>query len=142
MQASKSAISQARIRLGDEVMHRLAQRVLRPLAPPGAAGAWYRGWRIMALDGSTLDVADEKANAEFFGYPGSSRGQSAFPQARLMGLIECGTHAVVAASIAPYRDSERTLEAVKASIGQQQHVRLELARQQLRGHRRRRHLAS
>jgi hypothetical protein len=111
VQASKSAISQARTRLGDEVMHRLAQRVLRPLAPPGAAGAWYRGWRIMALDGSTLDVADEKANAEFFGYPGSSRGQSAFPQARLMGLIECGTHAVVAASIAPYRDSERTMAA-------------------------------
>lgn len=39
VQASKSAISQARSRLGPEVMQRLAQRVLRPLAQPGAPGA-------------------------------------------------------------------------------------------------------
>ena len=105
-QASKSAISQARTRLGSQVMKQLAERVLRPLARPGAPGAWYRGWRLMAVDGSTMDVADEAVNAEFFGYPAASRGQSAFPQARVLGLVECGTHAVVAASIAPYGRSE------------------------------------
>jgi len=77
VQASKSAISQARSRLGAEAMRRLAQRVLRPLAPAGAPGCWYRRWRLMALDGSCLDVADEQANAEFFGYPAASRGQMA-----------------------------------------------------------------
>ena len=92
-------------------MHRLAERVLRPLATPGAPGAWYRGFRVMALDGSCLDVADEAANAEFFGYPAASRGQSAFPQARVLGLVECGTHAVVGASIAPYSHSEQALAA-------------------------------
>ena len=106
VQASKSAISQARTRLGPEVMRQLAERVLRPLARPDAPGAWYRGWRLMAVDGSCMDVADEVVNAQHFGYPGASRGQSAFPQARLLGLVECGTHAVVAASIAPYRHSE------------------------------------
>jgi len=106
VQASKSAISQARSRLGSDVMFRLAQRVLRPLAGPAAPGAWYRGWRVMAVDGSGMDVVDEAANAEFFGYPAASRGQSAFPQARLLGLVECGTHAIVAAAIAPYRHSE------------------------------------
>lgn len=45
VQASKSAISQARTRLGPAVMEQLAQRVLRPLAHPDAPGAWYRGWR-------------------------------------------------------------------------------------------------
>ena len=65
-QASKSAISQARTRLGPEVMRQLADRVLRPLAAPGAPGAWYRGLRVMALDGSSMDVADEAANAQFF----------------------------------------------------------------------------
>ncbi len=106
MQASKSAISQARSRLGSDVMFRIAQRVLRPLAGADAPGAWYRHWRVMAMDGSTMDVADEAANAQFFGYPSASRGQSAFPQARLLGLVECGTHAIVAAAIAPYRRSE------------------------------------
>ena len=111
VQASKSAISQARTRLGSEVMRRLAERVLRPLAASGAPGAWYRGFRVMALDGSCLDVADEAANATFFGYPGASRGETAFPQARVLGLVECGTHAVVAASLAPYRRSEQSLAA-------------------------------
>jgi hypothetical protein len=109
VQASKSAISQARTRLGAEVMHQLAERVLRPLAQPGAPGAWYRGLRVMALDGSSMDVADEAANAAYFGYPSATRGHSAFPQARLLGLVECGTHAVVAADIGPYNQSERVM---------------------------------
>jgi hypothetical protein len=66
----------------------------------------------MALDGSCMDVADERANAEFFGYPTATRGQSAFPQARLLGLVECGTHAIVAAEIAAYaRSSEKAMAA-------------------------------
>jgi len=111
VQASKSAISQARTRLGSQVMRQLAERVLRPLASPGAPGAWYRGLRIMALDGSCMDVADEAGNAEFFGYPGASRGHSAFPQARLLGLVECGTHVVTAADVAPYGRSEQAMAA-------------------------------
>jgi hypothetical protein len=109
VQASKSAISQARTRLGPEVMKRIADRVLRPLAEPGAPGAWYRGLRVMAVDGSSLDVADEAANAAVFGYPGASRGESAFPQARVLALVECGTHAMVAADIAPYACSEQAM---------------------------------
>jgi hypothetical protein len=111
VQASKSAISQARTRLGSDVMRRLAERVLRPLAAEGAPGAWYRGLRVMALDGSCMDVADEAANAAFFGYPGASRGQSAFPQARVLGLVECGTHVVTAAEVAPYSHSEQVMAA-------------------------------
>jgi hypothetical protein len=111
VQASKSAISQARTRLGPQVMKQLADRVLKPMARPEAPGAWYRGWRLMAVDGSCMDVADEAGNAKFFGYPAASRGQSAFPQARLLGLVECGTHAVVAASIAPYGHSEVAMAA-------------------------------
>ena len=111
MQASKSAISQARTRLGAQVMRELAERVLRPLADSGAPGAWYRDLRIMALDGSCMDVADEAANAEYFGYPGASRGQSAFPQARVLGLVECGTHVVTAAAVAAYGQSEQVMAA-------------------------------
>jgi Insertion element 4 transposase N-terminal/Transposase DDE domain len=111
VQASKSAISQARTRLGAQVMRQLAERVLRPLAGVGAPGAWYRDLRIMALDGSCMDVADEATNAEYFGYPGASRGHSAFPQARVLGLVECGTHVVTAAEVAPYGRSEQAMAA-------------------------------
>jgi Insertion element 4 transposase N-terminal/Transposase DDE domain len=111
VQASKSAISQARTRLGSDVMRQLAERVLRPLAAAGAPGAWYQGLRVMAVDGSCMDVADESANAKFFGYPGASRGHSAFPQARVLGLVECGTHVVTAAEVAPYGRSEQVMAA-------------------------------
>jgi hypothetical protein len=111
VQATKGAISQARTRLGPEVMRQLAERVLQPIAAPEAPGAWYRGLRVMALDGSCMDVADEQANAEYFGYPASTRGASAFPQLRLMGLVECGTHVVAAAELAPYGTSEKALAA-------------------------------
>lgn len=109
MSACKSAISQARSRLGPEVMRQLADRVLKPVSPPKAIGAWYRGLRVMALDGSCLDVPDEKANVEYFGYPSSSRGETAFPQLRTLALVECGSHVVCGAEIGPYRTSEQEM---------------------------------
>lgn len=111
VQASKSGISQARTRLGSEVMEQLAQRVLRPIARPQAKGAWYRDLRLMALDGSCMDLADTPGNADYFGYPASSRGDTAFPQARVLALVECGTHVVTAASIAQYSVSEQEMAA-------------------------------
>jgi hypothetical protein len=54
-----------------------------PIRPP-----WYRHWRLVSLDGSTLDIADDPANGEAFGRPGSSRGRSAFPQIRFVALAE------------------------------------------------------
>jgi hypothetical protein len=111
VQASKSGISQARTRLGSDVMEQLAQRVLQPIARPQAKGAWYHGLRLMALDGSCMDVADTPGNAHYFGYPASSRGDTAFPQARVLALVECGTHVVTAASIAEYIVSEQEMAA-------------------------------
>jgi len=52
-------------------------------------GVFYRGLRIMAIDGSTLDTLDEAANAECYGYPPSSRGASAFPKLRFVAMAEC-----------------------------------------------------
>jgi len=106
---NKGSISKARTRLGAQVMEQLAQKVLRPLAEPGLPGAWYRGLRVMAVDGSCLDVADEQSNAQYFGYPSASRGDSAFPQMRVLYLLECGTHVVTAAQLGPYKQSEQAM---------------------------------
>ena len=94
--AGKSGISQARTRLGWEALRQLHDAVVRPIALPATKGAWYRQWRLVSLDGSTLDVADEAANAAAFGRPGSSRGDSAYPQIRFVSLVENGTHVLFA----------------------------------------------
>lgn len=107
----KAAISQARSRLGPSVMRELATKALHPLAERDSHGAWYRGLRVMAVDGTSMDVADEAANANFFGYPGASRGESAFPQINVLALVECGTHAVIGAEHGPCKCSEQKMAA-------------------------------
>ena len=106
---SKSAIFQARQRLGVEPLEALFDRGCVPLASEHTPGAFYRGWRLVAIDGTTLDVPDTADNDATFGRPGASRGSSAFPQARLVGFAECGTHAITGAAIGPYADSEQAL---------------------------------
>jgi hypothetical protein len=84
------------------------------VAAKGTPGAWYRDWRVMSLDGTTLDVSDTQANARTFGRPGSSRGVNttgAFPQLRLVGLLENGTHVIAAAEFGSYGTGEKHLAA-------------------------------
>jgi Insertion element 4 transposase N-terminal/Transposase DDE domain len=115
--AGKSGISQARTRLGWEPLHRLHDAVVRPIAVRATRGAWYRGWRLVSLDGSTLDVADEDVNAAAFGRPASSRGSSAFPQIRFVSLVESGTHVLFGSRMADYATGEIPLaKAVVAGL--------------------------
>ena len=107
--AGKSGISQARSRLGAEPLKELYQAIVTPIAERPTKGAWYRDWRLVSLDGSTLDVADTAENEEAFGRPGASRGSSAFPKLRFVGLLENGTHILWAAQMAPYATDEITL---------------------------------
>lgn len=107
----RSAISMARARLGAEPLRRMVETGIRPLADRGTRGAWYRDWRLVSLDGTTLDLADTVANEEAFGRPGASRGKSAFPQLRMVSLVENGTHVLFATKWGRYRESENALAA-------------------------------
>jgi hypothetical protein len=107
---SRSAIFQARERLGAEPVKAMFDRVAQPLATTGTPGAWLAGRRLVAIDGTCLDVADTVMNDEYFGRPGVNKGErSAFPQARVVGVAECGTHAIFDAVVGPYTTGENTL---------------------------------
>jgi hypothetical protein len=107
---SKSAIFQARARLGSEPLAALFARVAQPIGTGTTPGVWLAGRRLVAVDGTCLDVADTSANTAHFGRPGVNKGeQAAFPQARVVALAECGTHAVFAVQIGKYTQSEATL---------------------------------
>lgn len=113
----KSGISQARTRLGWQVMRQLHEEVVKPVAVEATKGAWYRQWRLASLDGSTLEVADEKENERAFGRPSASRGSSAYPQIRFVSLVENGTHVLFGTRMADYATGEITLaHAVIASL--------------------------
>ena len=104
--ADKSAITKARARLGPAPLEALFARVARPLAEPGTPGAWYRGRRLVSLDGTTIDLPDTPDLEARFGRPGASRGASSFPQLRLLTLTETGTHAIFAIALDRYQASE------------------------------------
>lgn len=115
--ACKAGISQARSRLGWEPIRQLHDELVRPIAVESTRGAWFHGWRVVSLDGSSLDIPDDPSNDLEFGRPGASRGESAFPQIRFVSLVENGTHVLFGTRMGPCRTSERALaEEVLGSL--------------------------
>ena len=107
--AGKSGISQARSRLGAAPVKKLYDAAVSPIAEKRTKGAWYRQWKLVSLDGSSLDVADTAENDKAFGRPGASRGTSAYPKIRFVGLLESGTHVMWAARMSKYATDEIAL---------------------------------
>jgi len=109
----KSGISAARTRLGWQAMAHLADQVLIPLSNERTPGAFVTGltqqYRLVSLDGSCLEVADQSANAQAFGYPSTGQGRTGYPQIRFTALVENGTHALFGVACAGFKDSEVSL---------------------------------
>jgi hypothetical protein len=105
----KSGISQARARVGSAPLRDVFERCAYPLAKPGTIGCFYRGLRLVALDGSEVDLDDCPENSEYFGRSKNQSGEGAFPKSRLVGLVEVGTRAAFALSVGKYKDSENSL---------------------------------
>jgi Insertion element 4 transposase N-terminal/Transposase DDE domain len=107
----RSSLCVARRRLGIAPMRRLFGRVVRPLAPPETPGAFYRGHRLVGVDGTVYDVPDSPANAAAFARPsgGHRRGPGAFPQVRKVSLVELGTHAEFAFVVRSIAHGEQSM---------------------------------
>ena len=103
---STAAIVQARQRAGARLLRALFEAVARPIATARTRGAFLGGLRLMAIDGTTIDVADTPENDRAFGRPTTKRGDGAFPQIRVLALIETGTHLICDAVIRPYGTGE------------------------------------
>ncbi|WP_372440395.1 IS4 family transposase [Actinokineospora baliensis] len=99
------AISRARQRLGAAPLRALFERVAVPLGGPGTRGSWFHGFRVMAVDGVVLDIQDTPENVAVFG----ARRSGGYPQVRVVGIGECGTHAVVGAALDGMSVGEREL---------------------------------
>jgi hypothetical protein len=107
---AKSSISELRQRIGPEPLRDLMRTCCQPLADEqGQPEAFYAGMRLVAIDGTRMELADEVPVAQEFGRPGSRTGRAGYPQAQCVALAECGTHAILSAEIGPYKNDEWTL---------------------------------
>lgn len=109
LRVSKGALCQARYRLGARPLVALFKRVCaKPLAEPETTPeAFLFGLRLMALDATVLDLPDTPENVRAFGKRHCPRGESAWPQARVVAISECATHAVCEAGVWPHDFDER-----------------------------------
>lgn len=107
--ASEAAIHKARRRIGYEPLKLLFERTARPIAKKRTRGAWFRGRRLVTLDGSSLQVQDSAANVRAFGRPRTAKAPAGWPLIRFVMLVENGTRAVFAATMGPWRKSENEL---------------------------------
>jgi hypothetical protein len=102
---SRPALCRARQRLGSKPFELLFDLLRGPLAAAGAAGASAFGLRVVAWDGTGIDVPGTPGNAAAFGGPAGGG-----PQLRLLALVECGTHALIDAAFDGFaRASEQVL---------------------------------
>jgi hypothetical protein len=108
---STGSVTKARARLGPQPLRLLFDRVAGPVGTPETAGVFWRGLRVTAMDGSTLDIPDSLANAQEFGRPTSQHKPGPYPQVRLVGLAECGSQALIDMTFGPFGAGEQTLAA-------------------------------
>src|SRR5258708_7461159 len=119
---ARSALSYRRDQLGSEILQELFVKVAGPKALPQTPGAFWKGMRLLAIDGTVESVADTADNREAFRYSTDDElSHSPFPQARLLLLVECGTHLICDAEISSCRQAETTgarLLLERASLSQ------------------------
>jgi hypothetical protein len=112
----RSSLCKARQRLGPTPVRLLFERLARPLAKPHTPGAFYKGWRLVCLDGAVYNVPDSEANAAAFGYPKGGRGAGAFPQVRKLSLVEAGTHAELAFAVKGLKEKGSAEQALAPGL--------------------------
>lgn len=107
--ACRESLSNARQRLGALPMQKLHEEMALPMAEKSLAGSYFKDLLLVAFDGSTLALQDTATNAKEFGRSSNQNGDSAWPLARFVALVECGTHLIFAANLGGYKDSEISL---------------------------------
>ena len=104
-----SAVAQARARLGAAPLEWLFVRTADQWAHQSAARRRWRGLALYGVDGTTIRVPDSDENRSHFGGQpaGAGRGDSGYPQLRLVTLMALRSHLLAAASWGPYGNDER-----------------------------------
>jgi len=104
-----SSWSDRRRRLPWDIFSDLMRRALRPQATRRQGEAFWRGWRLLALDGTQFSVTNTPQILDTVPKARSRRGRAAFAKVATSVLLEIGLHNPVAAAIGREGESEWAL---------------------------------
>jgi hypothetical protein len=107
--AKAPAICRARARLGAEPLRLLFNQRVAPICEPDQGHGFWRGWRLIAVDGSTLEVPDSTSNREAFGIHCNQHAEAGYPQLKWVALNECGSRVIWAVNHGGTHVSEASL---------------------------------
>ncbi|MBZ9638415.1 IS4 family transposase [Streptomyces sp. PSKA30] len=104
---SAAALRQARQRLGPKPLMLLFDRLRGPVGAAATPGVFWRGLRLVAWDGTCLEVPDSPANVACFRrHAAPTTRPAGYPQLRLTALVECGTRALIDAVFGSQQSTE------------------------------------
>jgi hypothetical protein len=108
---AKSAISQARQRLSEDPIAYLFAVSAAEWSSRSAEAHKWRGMALYGMDGTTMRVADSPENRATFGgqKAGGGRGESGYPQVRVVAMMALRSHVLSAFRFADYATGETTL---------------------------------
>lgn len=106
---SDSAWADRRARLPWDVFTDLMRRVLRPQATRRQPHAFWRGGRLVALDGTTFSLTNTPQINGTVAKARTRRGRAAFAKLTTAVLLELGLHNPLAAGIGRHGESEWAL---------------------------------
>ena len=107
----RATLTNARKRLSATILERLYLGAVKLLARSAAKHpfAFYKGLRLMGIDGTLLDCPDTDSNREAFGRPSNQTSHGVFPKVRVVSLCELGTRVLWRSIIGTYHQSEQKL---------------------------------
>lgn len=104
-----SSWADRRARVPWEIFAELMRRVLRPKATRRHPDAFWRGWRVLALDGTQFSLTNTPQITRTVDKARTRRGRAAFAKMTTAVLLEVGLHNPLAAAIGRHGDSEWAL---------------------------------
>lgn len=104
-----SSWADRRARLPWEIFAELMRRMLRPRATRRQRGAFWRGWRVVALDGTQFSLTNTPQIVATTTKARTRRGRAAFAKLTTAVLLEIGLHNPLAAGIGRHGESEWAL---------------------------------
>lgn len=106
---AKSAIAQARQRLSHQPLGWLFETTAAEWSARSADAHRWRGLRLYGMDGTSLRVPDSKENREEFGGHTTHRGESGYPQVRVVAMMAVRSHILSHFRFGAYGIGETTL---------------------------------
>jgi hypothetical protein len=99
---SPGAIPPARERVGAMPLMLIFEQIAWAWSDVAADEHRWKGLALYGIDGTTLRIPDTDENREAFGLPGTGRGQSGYPQVRLVALMALRSHLISAVAFGAY----------------------------------------